>query len=219
MRIYCVWTRIVASTPPRACATPKLAQTLSLPLLSRCFASLKNDRLFSPSPFSRGDVVALPSKCRNYYRFSSSSRTFSPPGLLVDIPRESWPNSPPPSFPQKRRYVEYEVATKLARLSIPSLSLFSSDFDRARKIRYFLGRREGGRGTERRESRDRPGLNRKIPGIRLFGRDFSVDTGRALDSVASTDYARNCIQILFLIPSTRPPFLSITFNRAPTIAL
>lgn len=55
--------------------------------------------------------------------------------------------------------------------------------------------------------------------IRLFGRDFSVDTGRALDSVASTDYARNCIQILFLIPSTRPPFLSITFNRAPTIAL
>lgn len=108
---------------------------------------------------------------------------------------------------------------ELTRLPIPSLSLFSSDFDRARKIRYFLGRRKGGRGIERRESRDRPGLNRKIPGIRLFGRDFSVDTGRALDSVASTDYARNCIQILFLIPSTRPPFLSITFNRAPTIAL
>lgn len=73
---------------------------------------------------------------------------------------------------------------------------------------------------KRRESRDRrPGLNRKIPGTRLFARDFSVDTGRALDSEASTDYARNCIQILFLIPSTRPPFLSITFNRAPTIAL
>lgn len=123
MRIYCVWTRIVASTPPRACATPKLAQTLSLPLLFRCFASLKNDRLFSPSPFSRGDVVALPSKCRNYYRFSSSSRTFSPPGLLVDIPRESWPNSPPPSFPQKRRYVEYEVGTKLARVNAITYSL------------------------------------------------------------------------------------------------
>lgn len=122
MRIYCVWTRIVASTPP-----PRLryAQTRSnsLSLLFRCFASLKNDRLFSPSPFSRGDVVALPSKCRNYYRFSSSSRTFSPPGLLVDIPRESWPNSPPPSFPQKRRYVEYEVATKLARVNAITYSL------------------------------------------------------------------------------------------------
>lgn len=150
MRIYCVWTRIVASTPPRACATPKLAQTLSLPLLSRCFASLKNDRLFSPSPFSRGDVVALPSKCRNYYRFSSSSRTFSPPGLLVDIPRESWPNSPPPSFPQKRRYVEYEVATKLARVNAitysPSLSLFFG-FRSSKKNSLFLGE-EGGRARD-----------------------------------------------------------------------
>lgn len=149
MRIYCVWTRIVASTPP-----PRLryAQTRSnsLSLLFRCFASLKNDRLFSPSPFSRGDVVALPSKCRNYYRFSSSSRTFSPPGLLVDIPRESWPNSPPPSFPQKRRYVEYEVATKLARVNAItyslSLSLFFG-FRSSKKNSLFLGE-EGGRARD-----------------------------------------------------------------------
>lgn len=150
MRIYCVWTRIVASTPsPPRLRYAQTRSTLSLPLLSRCFASLKNDRLFSLSPFSRGDVVALPSKCRNYYRFSSSSRTFSPPGLLVDIPRESWPNSPPPSFPQKRRYVEYEVATKLARVNAITYSL-SLSFLRIsiEREKFVISWEEGGRARD-----------------------------------------------------------------------
>lgn len=88
---------------------------------------------------------------------------------------------------------------------------------------FFFEGRERSFGIRRRIERERESTRFKSGNsgyIRLFARDFSVDTGLvALDSEASTDYARNCIQILFLIPSTRPPFLSITFNRAPTIAL
>lgn len=149
MRIYCVWTRIVASTPsPPRLRYAQTRSTLSLPLLSRCFASLKNDRLFSLSPFSRGDVVALPSKCRNYYRFSSSSFSSPPASSLIFLARVGRTllrrvsrKSDDTSNTRSRRSWR-----ELTRLPIPSLSLFFG-FRSSEKNSLFLGE-EGGRARD-----------------------------------------------------------------------
>lgn len=199
---------------------------------------------FPPTTLFYIIVALFPSRVEKLSpsRFSSPLLSYSSPFLrdssLVDIPRESWPNYPPPrppSFPEKRRYVEqtsrYKVAARVNAIT-RSLGFPSDGFGGEgegknlfpRVFFFFFEGRERSFGIRRRRiERERESTRFKSGNsgyIRLFARDFSVDTGLvALDSEASTDYARNCIQILFLIPSTRPPFLSITFNRAPTIAL
>lgn len=151
MRIYCVWTRIVASIPPLPAPAllPQTRSSLSPFLSSRRFPEKEGVVSFL---FLEISLLFRPSY-RNYHRFSSPSLSLSLLFVpsLVDIPRESWSNFLSLCRVRKSDDTSNEVAAKLARVNA-IISLFRLSFLRGRiwieerKI-CFLAYFEGERGA------------------------------------------------------------------------
>lgn len=150
MRIYCVWTRIVASIPPlpRLRYCPKLSPLSLLSFLLVAFLKKKGSSLFSFWKY-RCSFVRRIGIITDFRLLLSLSLLFVP--SLVDIPRESWSNFLSLCRVRKSDDTSNEVAAKLARVNA-IISLFRLSFLRGRiwieerKI-CFLAYFEGERGA------------------------------------------------------------------------